>query len=104
MQEVDGVVICEKEESKMPRFIVTRTLPALTPEQLETVGKNVVSACEQLGMNWIRSHLTADGKHSFCEFEAPSAESCREHAALANLPVDEVIPIGMEIGPQQFKK
>jgi len=86
----------------MPRFMVTRTLPPLTSEQLEAVGKNVVSACDRMGMQWIRSHVTADGKHSFCEFEAPSAEACREHAELAELPVDDVIPIGMELGPHQF--
>jgi hypothetical protein len=87
----------------MPRFIVTRTLPPLTSEQLEGVGKNVVAACDQMGMQWIRSHVTADGQHSFCEFEAPSADACREHAKLAELPVDDVIPIGMELGPGQFK-
>ena len=87
----------------MARFIVTRTLPPLTPEQLDAVGKNVVSACDQMGMQWIRSHVTADGKQSFCEFEAPSAEVCREHAQKAGLPVDDVIPIGMEIGPDQFR-
>jgi len=87
----------------MPRFMVTRTLPPLTSEQLESVGKTSVSACDQLGMQWIRSHITADGKHSFCEFEAPSAKACREHAEIAGLPVDDVIAIGMEIGPSQFK-
>jgi sugar phosphate isomerase/epimerase len=87
----------------MPRFMVTRTLPPLTSEQLESVGKNVVGACDKLGMQWIRSHVTADGQHSFCEFEAPSAEACREHAKLAELPVDDVIQIGIELGPGQFK-
>ena len=87
----------------MPRFMVTRTLPPLTSEQLENVGKNVVAACDQMGIQWIRSHVTADGQHSFCEFEAPSAEACLEHAKLAELPVDDVIPIGMELGPGQFK-
>ena len=48
-------------------------------------------------------HVTADGKHSFCEFEAPRADACREHAASAGLPVDGVIPLGMEIGPGQFE-
>lgn len=85
----------------MPRFIVTRTLPPLEPEDLEDVRKNVVSACDQLeGVTWIRSHLTADGKHSFCEFEAPNPDALREHASLAGLPVDEVVPIGMELGPE----
>jgi hypothetical protein len=87
----------------MPRFIVTRTLPPLNEEQLQAVGKSVISACDQLGMQWIRSHVTADGKHSYCEFEAPSGDVCREHASRAGLPVDDVIAVGMEIGPDQFK-
>ena len=88
----------------MPRFLVTRTLPPISPEQLEAVGTQVKVVCSQIpGMSWVRSHLTADGKHSFCEFEAPSAEACREHARRAGLPVDEVIPLGMEIGPAMFK-
>lgn len=87
----------------MPRFMVTRTLPPLTSEQLEVVGKNVVSACDRIGMQWIRSHVTADGKHSFCEFEAPSAEACREHAELAGLPVDDVIALNLELRPDQFQ-
>ena len=86
----------------MGRFIVRRTLPALSPEQLEDVGKRVVSACDDLGMTWIRSHLTADGRHSFCEFEAPDAQACRTHAEQAGLPVDDVVAIGQEIGPQNF--
>lgn len=83
----------------MARYLVTRTLPPLTPEQLEQVKKSVIAACAELGMEWIRSHITADGKRSFCEFEAANAEACRRHAALAGLPVDEVIPLGLEIGP-----
>ena len=89
----------------MPRYLVTRTLPPLSPEQLNTVGKNVVSAANQIeGMQWVRSHITADGKHSFCEFVAPNAEACRKHAQIAGLPVDEVIPVQDEIGPSMFRK
>lgn len=88
----------------MPRYIVTRTLPPLTPEQLDAIGRKVVEVCQELpDMQWIRSHLTADGKHSFCEFEAPNEASCREHARRSGLPVDDVISIGMEIGPSMFK-
>ena len=88
----------------MARYMVTRTLPPLSDEELTAVGKNVVAACDRIeGMEWIRSHLTADGKHSFCEFEAPNAEACREHARIAELPVDDVIPLSREIGPSQFK-
>ena len=87
----------------MPRYIVTRSLPPLSPEQLEDVGKKVVAVCNELGMEWIRSQLTADGKHSFCEFEAPDSDTCREHAKRSGLPVDDVVALGQEIGPAMFK-
>lgn len=88
----------------MSRYIITRTLPDLTDDELQEVGKKVVEVCDELeGVTWIRSHLTADGKHSFCEFEAPCADDLREHARRAGLPVDEVIPIGQEIGPDLFR-
>ena len=32
----------------MPRFLVTCTFPALTPEQLDAVGKNVKSVCSAI--------------------------------------------------------
>ena len=85
----------------MPRYMVTRSLPPLTSEQVRDVARNVVRACDEVGVTWIRSHLTADGKHSFCEFEAPSADACRRHAEVAGLPVDEVVPLGLELGPSQ---
>jgi hypothetical protein len=91
------------EEDAMPRYIVQRTLPPLTPEQLNGVGRKVVEVCDEMGIQWIRSHLTADGKHSYCEFEAPSADTCREHARRSGLPVDDVVAVGMEIGPGMFK-
>lgn len=84
----------------MPRFMVTRTLPPLTPEQLAGVKESVAKTCDRMGnVRWIRSHITADGEHSFCEFEAPNGAACREHAQLAGLPVDDVVPLGIEIGP-----
>jgi hypothetical protein len=86
----------------MAHFIVKRTLPPLTPEQLNAVGQRVVAACDEVGITWIRSHLSADGMHSFCEFEAPDAQACRRHAECAELPVDDVFSIGQVIGPAQF--
>ena len=83
----------------MPRFMVTRTLPPLTSEQLQDVARNVVKAGDEIGVQWVRSHLTADGKHSFCELEAPNADACRAHARIAGLPVDDVVALGAEIGP-----
>ena len=88
----------------MARFMVTRTLPPLTEDELAEVGKRVVEVCNKMdGVEWLGSHLTADGKHSFCKFEAPDAESLREHARRSGLPVDDVLPLGGDIGPSMFK-
>ena len=88
----------------MARFMVTRTLPPLTEDELTEVGKRVVEVCNEMdGVEWLGSHLTADGKHSFCKFEAPDAESVRKHARRSGLPVDDVFPLGGDIGPSMFK-
>lgn len=87
----------------MPRFMVTRTLPPLSQSELQAIPTKVVRACDQVGeMTWIRSHVTADGKHSFCEFEALNADACRRHASIAGLPVDTIFSLGVEIGPAQL--
>ena len=87
----------------MARYIVMRTLPSLSPDQMQNVCRNVVAACKTIGdMEWVRSHITADGKHSFCEFIAPSADACRKQSELAGLPYDNIIEVGDEIGPVMF--
>ena len=83
----------------MPRFMITRTLPPLTPEQLEGVRVKSAGVAKDMGINWIRSHLTSDGKHSFCEYEAADEEAVREHARRTGIPVDDIIALGLELGP-----
>jgi len=87
----------------MARFMVTRTLPKLSSAEIDAIGRRVVDVAAKMGnIKWIRTHLTADGKHSFCEFEASSAEVCRQHAEAAELPLDDVIALGSELGPHQY--
>jgi hypothetical protein len=48
------------------------------------------------GVRWIRSYVLAEESGevgTFCVYEADSPEAIRAHAAAADLPVDEVIPI-----------
>jgi hypothetical protein len=47
-------------------------------------------------VRWIRSYVLDEGGGSVgtvCIYEASSPEAIRKHASLADLPVDEVIPI-----------
>jgi hypothetical protein len=47
-------------------------------------------------VRWIRSYVLAEGDGTVgtvCIYEATSPEAIHKHAAMADLPVDEVIPI-----------
>jgi uncharacterized protein DUF4242 len=47
-------------------------------------------------VRWIRSYVLDEGGGSVgtvCIYEATSEDAIRKHAALADLPVDEIIPI-----------
>lgn len=47
-------------------------------------------------VRWIRSYVLAEGDGSVgtvCIYEATDPEALRRHASLADLPVDEIIPI-----------
>lgn len=47
-------------------------------------------------VRWIRSYVLDEGAGSVgtvCIYEAASPEAVRKHASLADLPVDEIIPV-----------
>ncbi len=47
-------------------------------------------------VRWIRSYVLDEGGGSVgtvCVYEASSPEAIRKHASLADLPVDEIVPI-----------
>jgi hypothetical protein len=47
-------------------------------------------------VRWIRSYVLEEGGGSVgtvCIYEATSPEAIRKHASLADLPVDEIVPI-----------
>ena len=83
----------------MPRYMIMRTLPPMTPDQLEEVRVQSTAACNRLGITWVRSHITADGKHSFCEYDAPEEETIREHSRITGIPYDTIQPVATELGP-----
>jgi hypothetical protein len=88
----------------MPRYIIERSVPAMTREELDAVGKrsNAVLA-EMSGIVWIRSYVSdADGK-IYCEYDAPDREAIREHARRAGIPVDQIIEVSLEISPAMFR-
>jgi len=87
----------------MPRFIIERSVPGLSRELLAEAGRHSVAALAEMPeIRWIRSYISdVDGK-IYCEYDAPSADSIREHARRAGLPVDRISEIALEVNPAMF--
>ncbi len=87
----------------MPRFLVTRTVPPLTEQEITAAARRNKAVAEDIGIRWIKSyHSVTDGKF-YCEYEAPSIETIYEHARRAQLPIDSVSLISGEFDPNMFK-
>ena len=87
----------------MPRYIIERSAPALSREDLAVVARRSIEVLEGMPeIRSIRSYVSdVDGK-IYCEYDAPSAEAVHEHARRAGLPVDRVVEIALEISPAMF--
>jgi hypothetical protein len=87
----------------MPRYIIERSLPGLTRDELMAAGRrSVVVLAEMPDVRWIRSYVSdAEGK-IYCEYDAPSVEAIREHARRAGMPADVISEIALEINPSMF--
>jgi Protein of unknown function (DUF4242) len=87
----------------MPRYIIERSVPGLSRDELNAAGRRSVAVLAGLSdVRWIRSYVSdAEGK-IYCEYDAPSAEAIREHARRAGLPVDRISEIALEINPLMF--
>jgi hypothetical protein len=87
----------------VPRYIIERSVPALTAEELAAAARRSIAALAEMpGVTWIRSYVSdAEGK-IYCEYDAPSVDAILEHARRAGLPVDRVSEVSIEISPSMF--
>jgi len=87
----------------MPRYIIERSVPGLSREELMAAGQRSVAALAGLPhVRWIRSYVSvAEGK-IYCEYDAPSVDAIREHARLAGLPADRIAEVALEINAGMF--
>jgi hypothetical protein len=87
----------------MPRYLITRTVPPLTEEQIAAAGKLSKAVTEELGIKWIKSYYSEKEGKFYCEYEAPNVDLIYEHGRRAQLPVDSVSMISGEFDPSMFK-
>jgi hypothetical protein len=77
----------------MPLYVIEREFA----EELDLSSEDVrlideVNAGE--GVHWLFSFLSADRRHTYCLYEAPSAEAIRAAARRANVPADVIVEVG----------
>lgn len=82
----------------MQLYAILRRNGWRTPEDLDAAAKRSGEEGERRGdrVRWIRSYVLqeADGSlGTVCIYEASDADAVREHAAAADLPADEVLPV-----------
>ena len=83
----------------MDTYVILRRSGWRSPEDLEEAGaRSAKVGDEEMSdrIRWIRSYaLEEDGGTVgiVCVYQAESPEAIREHASLAELPVDEIIPV-----------
>jgi hypothetical protein len=87
----------------MPRYIIERTVPKMSRDALNVVGRRSVEVLNGMpGVRWIRSYVSDIEGKIYCEYDAPSPEAIREHARRAGMPVDRIAEVALEISPAMF--
>jgi hypothetical protein len=87
----------------MPRYIIERSVPGITNEQLEAAGRRSTAVLGDMkGVRWVRSYVSAAEGKIYCEYDAPDPEAVREHARRAGLPADRISEVSLEISPAMF--
>ena len=82
----------------MNTYAILRRSGWRSPADLEEAAGRSTKTGEEMSddIRWIRSYVLEEGGSSVgtvCIYQATSPEKIREHAGLADLPVDEIIPI-----------
>jgi hypothetical protein len=82
----------------MNTYVILRRGAWESPEDLEQAAERSTKAGEEMSddIRWIRSYVLEEGGGSVgtvCIYQATSPEKIREHGKLADLAVDEIIPV-----------
>ena len=77
----------------MPLFVIEREFA----EELDLSSDDVrlideINADE--GVRWVFSFLSADRRHTYCLYEAPSPDAILTAARRANVPADAIVEVG----------
>ena len=87
----------------MPRYIIERSVAAMSREDLDAVARRSIAVLAEMPeVRWIRSYVSDVEGKIYCEYDAPSPEAIREHARRAGMPADRISMVALEISPAMF--
>ncbi len=80
----------------MPKYMVERHLPGITPEQLQAAAaraKSTTAEMSQQGtpVRYLRSTFVPGEEKCFCLFDGPSADAVREANEKAEIPFESIV-------------
>ena len=82
----------------MQTYAILRRSGWKSGDELEAAAQRSTAAGEEMSddIQWVRSYVLGEDSGSVgtvCIYQASSPEAIRDHAARADLPVDEIIPV-----------
>jgi hypothetical protein len=89
----------DSKETEMDLYVILRRNGWRTVEDLQAAAARSTRVGDEdmpQDVRWIRSYVLDEGGGAVgtvCIYEATSPEAIRKHAALADLPVDEIIAV-----------
>lgn len=89
----------------MPKFIIERDVPGaseMSDAEIREASLKALEVLKQMGpdIRWLHSYVTDD--KFYCIYFAPDEAMIREHARIAELPVDRVTAVRRLVDPVNF--
>lgn len=76
----------------MPVFLVERNFADKIDLDSQSISQ-INDITNEIGARWLTSFLTADGKKTYCLYEARDPEQLLEHAKVVGIPADEIVQV-----------
>ena len=82
----------------MPKFVVHRDLPGITPDALAGAGMRAKTCCAEMAaegqdVTWLRNFYLPQSEQTHCYFEGPSREAIVEVNQRAQIPFTEIVKV-----------